>query len=172
MRATSRRVRAGLSLAEVVVSTLVVGIVLVGALNCVGAVIRGRLRSGDSTVAKELASQLMAEILENDYQDPVETPVFGREAAESNTVRTGWDDVDDYHLWTARPPLDRSGTALANTTNWQRDVVVEWVDPSNPANTAGSDLGVKRITVIVQRNGVVVTRQVALRSDQYTGAGT
>ena len=111
----------------------------------------------------------MAEILENDYQEPIDAPVFGCESPESGTVRTQWDDVDDYHLWSASPPEDRSETAFPNLAVWQRDVLVEWVDPYNPANTVGTDQGVKRITVTLQRDGEIVAREVALRSDKYPG---
>ena len=100
------------------------------------------------------------EILENDYVEPDETPVFGCESSESGVSRTDWDDVDDYHLWSATPPQDRSGTVLPNSTGWQRDVVVEWVDPSDPASTVGGDQGVKRVTVTVQRYGKLLAQVV------------
>jgi len=96
----------------------------------------------------------------------VQRYVFGRES-ESGVDRADWDDVDDYHLWSASPPQDRSGTPLPNLTDWQRDVVVEWVDPSNPSVTVGSDQGVKRITVTVRRNGQIVAQDFALRSEKY-----
>jgi hypothetical protein len=161
--------RTGLSLVEVVISTMLVGTILIGAMKCVGGVIRGRRQTADSVQARRFVDQLMAEILENDYQEPLGVPVFGCESGESGTVRTDWDDVDDYHLWTASPLEDKSGNALANSAGWQRDVLVEWVDPSNPATTVGADQGVKRVTVTVQRNGEVVAKEVALRSDKYSG---
>jgi hypothetical protein len=161
--------RAGLSLVEVVISAMLVGVILVGAMECVGGAIRGRLQTSDSVQSRRIVDQLMAEILEKDYQEPIDPPVFGRESTESSVARTNWDDVDDYHLWSASPPEDKSGTAFPNLTGWQRDVLVEWVDPNTPANTVGADQGVKRVTVTVQRNGEVVAQEVALRSDKYTG---
>ena len=117
MRTKHRNPRAGLSLVEVVVSTMLVGLVLVGALKGVGAVIRGRVGTSDSGFGKHLASQLMAEIMENDYLEPVDPPTFGRETSESGGNRTDWDDVDDYHLWGSRPPTDRLGMALPNSAS-------------------------------------------------------
>jgi hypothetical protein len=166
-RLTSKRT--GLSLVELVISTMLVGMVLVGAMNCVGAVIRGRLGVGDSGNAEQLLRQLMSEIVEQEYLEPVNTPLFGTETSENGTARSDWDDVDDYHLWSASPPQDRYGSPLPNLTDWQRDVVVEWVDPSNPSVTVGSDQGVKRITVTVRRSGQIVAQDFALRSDKYTG---
>src|SRR5688572_9941296 len=151
MRRRARPSRAGLSLIEVVISTLLVGLVFVGALKSVGAVIRGRMHTGDSGKAQHLASQLMAEILQNDYRDPDETPLFGRELSETNSPRANWDDVDDYHLWSSSPPEDASGIAIPDTTDWERSVLVEWVDPENPAVAIVSGQGVKRITVTVKR---------------------
>jgi hypothetical protein len=153
---------------EVVVSALLVGVVLIGAMDCVGAVIRGRLGVGNSGKAAQLLRQLMSEILEQDYLEPFDPPAFGLESPESTTVRIDWDDVDDYHLWSASPPQDRSGTPLSNLTGWQREVSVEWVDPSNPATTVVSDQGVKRITVTVRRDGNILAQETALRTDKYT----
>jgi hypothetical protein len=169
MRTKRTKMRAGISLVEIVIATMLVSMILVGAMNCVGATIRGRLQTADSIQAKRLVDQLMAEILALDYRESVDPPVFGRESTEDSFARTDWDDVDDYHLWTASPPENRSGTALANSTDWQRDVLVEWVDPADPANTVGTDQGVKRITVTVRRNGEVHAQDFALRSEDYPG---
>ncbi len=151
-------------------STLLVGLVLVAAMSGVGAMLRGRMATGDATTAQQLASQLLAEILQSAYCEPVDSPLFGRETGESSSSRVNWDDVDDYHLCNMSPPQSRAGSILPNTTGWRRDVVVEWVDPNNPATPVGVDQGVKRITVTVQRNGVVLARGVALRTDQCAGA--
>ncbi len=148
---------------------MIVSVVMIGALKCVGSVIRGRMRTSDASFADQLANQLLAEIVEQQYLEPIDPPVFGLEASESSGVRTDWDDVDDYHLWSSNPPEDRKGVPLTNSSGWARSVVVEWVDPANPSVAVGSDQGVKRITVTVQRNGEVVAQQIGLRSDQYTG---
>lgn len=151
---------------EVVISTMLVGVVLVGALTCVASVTVGRGSSSDAGKANQLASQLMAEIMACRYKEPIETPVFGREASESSTSRTNWDDVDDYHGWSASPPQDRNGNPLQNSAGWQREVVVEWIDVTNPSVVSGTDQGVKRITVTVRRDGAVLARAVALRGDK------
>lgn len=170
MRTTHRKTRAGLSIVEVVVSTMLVALVLIGAMDCVGAVIRGRMVTGDTVRAQQLADQLMAEILDKDYLEPIEPPVFGRETSESGSVRTDWDDVDDFHLWNGSPPRDQAGTPMPDSSDWQRGVVVEWVDPNDPAKIVGIDQGVKRITVTVQRNSEVLAQRMTLRSDSYRGA--
>lgn len=166
-RTSRKHRRRGLSLVEVTISTMLVAVVVVGAMNCLGGVIRSRLTTGNSGRGRQLAQQLMTEILNTPYQDEGPSPVFGRESGESGGDRVDFDDVDDYHTWSAAPPEDRNGNPIVNTAGWQRDVTVELVVPANPALPAGTDLGVKRITVTIQRQGKVVTRTVALRSDEY-----
>jgi Tfp pilus assembly protein PilV len=163
-----RRRRGGLSLVEVMVSTMLVGVLLVGAMKCVSGVIRSHMITGDSGRGPQLAQQLMTEILNTPYQDEGPSPVFGRESGESGGDRLDFDDVDDYDFWSAAPPEDRNGNAIFNTEGWQREVTVEFVDPANPDNVSGTDQGLKRITVSIQHNGKVVTTTLALRSDEYT----
>jgi len=167
MRTGRRKSRAGLSLIEVVISTMLVGLVLVGAMQCLGAVIHGRMRTSESGRAQQLAQQLMAEILATEYQEPDEPPGFGPEESEREDSRTFFDDVDDYHRWTASPPQNQNGTALHNWTGWKREVSVEYVNPTNPGTSEATDLGVKRITVTIWLNEHILTQQVALRSDRF-----
>jgi hypothetical protein len=95
-----------------------------------------------------LAESLMSEILQQGYQEPGTSYVFGRETGESDLTRTAYDDVDDYQGWTQSPPVAKDGTALPNSANWRRTVTVEWVDPLDPQQVRGSETGAKRITVV------------------------
>ena len=160
--------RRGFSLVEVAVSSLLVGLVLVGAMDCLGGVIRGHMNTSNAGRGPLLAGQLMTEILSQSYEEPVDPPTFGRESPESGVNRLVWDDVDDYDGWSATPPEYRNGNVIFNASGWQRDVTVELIDPTDPATVSGTDQGLKRITITVQHNGQVVTRLVALRSDKYT----
>jgi hypothetical protein len=162
--------RRGLSLAEVSASTLLVGALIVTALQCLGSITRGRTSVADDARAEHLAQQLLVEILNDAYRDPGVLPLFGPEVGEPSTVlgpRSGWNDVDDYHGWSESPPQARDGSALANLTGWRREVVVQLVVPNNPANTSLLDQGLKRVTVTVKRNGEVMATRVGLRSSNY-----
>ena len=161
----STRLRRGLSMVEVVISTMLVAVVLVGAMDCVGGVLRGRVVTSESVRAMHLAQQLMVEILGQSYQEPVDAPVFGRES-ESSGDRLDWDDVDDYDSWSSSPPEAKDGTALSNLDDWQREVTVHWVDPNSLTVVSGTDQGVKRITVLVRHNGELKARLESLSSDQ------
>lgn len=162
-----RRQRQGLSLIEVVISTMLVGVVLVGAMSCLAGVIQGRIAIGESGRAQQLGEQLLTEIVNHPYQDTGPSPVFGRESGESGGNRFDFDDVDDYDGWSASPPEDRNGNAIFNSEGWQRDVTVEFVEPSDPATISVTDQGLKRITVSVQRSGNVMAELVSFRSDEY-----
>lgn len=157
--------RAGFSLLEAALSTVVVAVMLVAALNTVGAsritqhkvvlVCRGRL----------LAESLLAEILRQNYEDPNTPPVFGREEGELETTRDTYDDVDDYNGWIASPPVAQDGTALANAADWSRSVTVQWVDPLDPQLVRAEETGAKRITVVASFRNVPQATVVAVRTD-------
>lgn len=163
----ARRRRRGLSLMEVVLSTLLIGFVLVGALQCAASVITGRVCSGDVARAQLLAHDLLAEIVVEPYEDEGDTPVFGPETSESGLTRIFFDDVDDYDGWSKSPPQNHDGSSYLKLDGWQRDVTVEWVQPSNPAVAVGTEQGLKRITVTVSRNGEALATAIAIRSDMY-----
>jgi MSHA pilin protein MshD len=160
-------VRRALTLLEVVVATLIVGVMAVVALNALGAVTRSSQSFGNRAVALGLAEDLMAEIMQVAYSDPDQDPVFGREASESASPRTQFDDVDDYQNWNHEPPQDRNGAPLADRTEWRRRVTVENVSATNPTQVVSNniDTGVKRIHVFVEYRDVVLIELVALRAD-------
>lgn len=160
----SRVLRRGLSLIEVSISALIIGFVMLGALRCVGAVVRGRTVTSSDARGEQLAQQLMTEIINEDYIDPGSSPTFGREGGESATSRSNYDDVDDYHGWSSSPPEDRYNNDLPNLTGWRREVSVVWVDPALPSVALTQDKGLKRVTVTVSRNGAVVATLVGLKS--------
>ena len=165
--AKPRRSRRGFSLAEVVVATLIVGIMLVAAMKTVGASVRGRIAMANRERGFLLAQQLMSEILQADYAEPDESAVFGPEASETGGTRAAFDDVDDYHNWTASPPQEKDGTPIPDRADWQRTVTLEWVNANLLTEVIGGDQGVKRITVTVSRNGQVMASLVTVRSTAW-----
>ena len=159
--------QAGFSLIEVVICTLLVGLILVASMKSFGAVLRHRQFSTDRDRAILLAGDLVAEILENGYSDPDEPLGFGRESGESDGRREDYDDVDDFFDWDAAPPEERDGTVMTDLSTWRRTVTVEYVDPNALTITVGSDQEVKRITVHVYNNKQLVATQVAIRTNAW-----
>lgn len=164
-RALSKIERSGLSLMEVTVSTVLVGLIIVGSMRCLSTAVATADASASHTLAVLLAEELMEEVLQQDYSEPDDTPVFGIEGAEAASSRDAWDDVDDYDGWQASPPEDASGNIVADAA-WQRSVTVEHVERDDllVVEPDTNDTGVKRITVAVSRNGVTLAELVSIQT--------
>src|SRR3954470_21891713 len=157
--------RRGLTLIEVVASTMIVGLMVVAALNALAAATKSSNSIGNRAVAAGLADELMSEIMMQPYSDPDGSPIFGHESGESTSVRSAFDDVDDYHGWNASPPQYRDGTTIPDRTNWRQRVSVSYVSPTNLTTTSATDQGVKRIRVQIEYQSVVLADQYAVRTD-------
>ena len=150
--------RGGLTLVEAMFSIVIVGTVIVMALHTFGSVARGRQIVAVRHIGSALGRQLMSEVLQNRYEEPDDTPAFGPEGAESLASRADYDDVDDYHGWSASPPETKEGSAIPDLDGWRRSVSVQYVDPDAVDTVVGSDRGLKRITVTVtDPKGVEIT---------------
>lgn len=176
---TGRRIQSrGFTLVEAAISIVLVSVLLVAALNTTGAAKLGQYNTLTRGRAHLLAEDLMAEIMRQSYADPEEVgritltdpPIvpcdLGKDSGESGGSRLDYDDVDDYHGWTASPPEQKDGATIPNLTSWTRSVNVERLDPANLSLAPASELGLKRITVTVAHDGVPVTELVA-----FKGAG-
>ncbi len=189
VKATRRR--RCLMLTEAIVSTIVVGVMLVASLEALRTVVRSRDSQVTDARSAVFASTLMTEILQCAYADrpvdrgatirigsiaslvipaPVTQPprTFGPETDETSGNRSYFDDLDDYHNWSESPLRDKAGTPLPYSTGWTRTVTVENVDPVLLTATGAVDNGLRRITVTVTSPNNQVTTQVALRSSQST----
>lgn len=150
---------------EVVVSTMIVGLMTVAALDGLGSTTRSSELAGNRGIALGLADDLMAEILITPYSDPSGTAVFGTEPGEA-APRTNFDDVDDFNGWNQKPPKAADGTTIADRTGYRQRVTIERVVPANPTQTtAGTDQGAKRIRVVIECDDVVLAEQYALVTD-------
>jgi hypothetical protein len=149
---------------EAVFCVVLVSGLVVASLDTLGASKMAQRNLGERALGQLLASSLMSEILSQSYKDPNETPVFGLEASENSLTRAGWDDVDDYWDWTASPPQNRDGTNIPGLTGWRQTVQVVRVNPADFNTTSLTDSGVKRITVTITHNNVVVATLVAVKT--------
>jgi Tfp pilus assembly protein PilV len=127
--------RQGLTLIEVVISTLIVGLMTVASLHTLGAATRSSLSTGDRAVAMGLADDLMAEILVAEY-----------------------DDLDDYHNHNEPLAGDHTGWTRRATVQRVQPVNVTQTTPGN------ADQGVKRIRVYIEYEGRELAEQYAIRT--------
>jgi len=156
--------KTGVSLIEVAVSTLIVGIVLVVSLNTVGAVYQTQRVNAKRLEGPGLAQELMSEILAMSYEDADSAAnVFGTEPGESTGTRAEFDDIDDYHDWTAFNAVSHEGDQSGGYVGWQRDVTIQTANWQTGAPIGGADTGLKRITVTVTDPQGGLTQLVALR---------
>jgi hypothetical protein len=148
------------------ISVFLVGMLMVAALNSVGTSVRRQSNTANQVRGKKLAHDLMQEILQQCYQDPIQTPVFGPEPGETTNppTRSRFNDVDDYVGWSESPPANKSGVPYTGFTGWTRSVNVQWADPVSLAPTAATCTGLKLITVTVTFNGQTQATLVGYRS--------
>ena len=163
------RSRRGITLAEVTISALLVGLVVVASLRSVGAVVRTWQVAAEDSGGEALAQQLLREILLQSYEDPNETPDWKHEPSEnqSPTTRADFDDLDDYDDWSASPPQHPDGTPLTTYTGWIRSVIVQKLNDNNYNAMADNkaDRGLRRITVTVQDGSGQTFTAMTYRSD-------
>lgn len=133
------------------------GTSILGGLRMFSGYVQGVAASGDETMARELAADLMAEILAEHFEEPTSPPgSFGPDSSESGGSRRDYDDVDDYDGWVGDPPEQRDGTTLggAEYSGFIRSVQVRNVDVGSLANVvANGSSAAKRIDVTVTRRG-------------------
>lgn len=171
--------RDGFTLIESTISIVILAVMVVMALNTLGSSARSKRIQASLSRGPALAGHLMTEVLQGHYEEPNEneTVVFGPEASETGGTRAAFDDVDDYHGWSASPPQDKGGTEISGLTGWRRSVTVVHVNPKNLKVTVGAEKGVKQITVTVTSSAGEQFTLTALRSnvsgyDQFVAAET
>jgi type II secretory pathway pseudopilin PulG len=153
-----------MTLVEVVLCILVVGVMLASSLTAVGASRSGQFRMQQKVRANLLAQDLMAEILQKNYKAPGST-LIGLGSGEVAGVKTTYNDVDDYDGYSESPPKYPDGTTMPNLTGWKRSVEVDWVNPANPDQIVATEKNVKRVVVTVSYNGVTYFKLTALRAN-------
>ena len=165
---TTHRDSFGFTLVEAAISTIIVGGVLVASLNVIGAAAMTRHRLAQRQRARLLATDLMSELLSLPYADPTLGPGvnLGPEPGEVSGTRTLFDDVDDYHGWSASPPQSKDGVPLTDFAGWNRSVTCRRVAMDTLTEMVG-DTGIIEITVSVRRKGTTLESIVILRTQTW-----
>ena len=158
-----RFVRAGITMAETIVSTLLVGLVLVSTIQIVGPVIRSGTVMADLAVATNLAQELNDEIMTKLFVDPATSDMdfLGTVIGET---RSTFNDIDDYHGMTNSPPQLSDGSSLSSLGGWTRSVKVAHVLLDDPTTESGTYTGLKRVTVTVSKDGVQLAQNITLHA--------
>lgn len=163
-----RRRQRALSMAEVVLSSAIVGVLLVAALRTVAAAGQDRMTMERRLIARQLAQGLLAEIVPKAFADPAGgTTTLGLDAGEVASDRRTFDDVDDYSGWSASPPQGPQNNPLTTYANWSTSVQVRYVTllPGGVASPSASPTNFKSITVTVAYQGSTVLALTTIRAN-------
>jgi hypothetical protein len=164
---TSIALKFGLTLLEVIVATLITGLMLVVSLDSIGAVYQSNLANAGRLTGPGLAHELMAEIMSMPYTDATGNNLaLGVESGESTVNRNDFDDVDDYNGLNSLGIRTKSGTLVTGYTTWRQQASVEWVEILTGLTGILGDTGLKRITVTITSPEGKVTQLVAYRYKQ------
>lgn len=158
--------RRGITLAETIVSTLLIGFVLVSTLSLVGPMVRSNTVHANKLVAANLANELSEEIATKAFIDNAVDSIddLGTDADDSTFFRTNYDDIDDYDKWSSSPPKHSLGGIYATMTGWTREVSVVHADISDPKSDSVAYTGLKRVTVNVYKDSTLLATVVTLHS--------
>ncbi|HUP80763.1 MAG TPA: hypothetical protein VM260_19590 [Pirellula sp.] len=164
--------RRGLSQAEVVVSTIIVGVLMVSCFSTIAASRRSQMSESDEVRGLAIAEALMAEITELPMREPSCDCGYGLEVGETGPDRLNFDDVDDYQNLTDSPPMSRKGTAYSGYSDLSRSVAINMVTTADWNATTATYAGVYRITVKVLRGTLEVCRIVGYRTSGSPGSSS
>lgn len=144
----------GLTLAEAMISLVLVSGVLASSLSAMGAAGTMRRSTEERHRARHLAQEMLSEVLDQAYEEP--SPLmrtFGPEPLESLLFdRSLFDDVDDYDNTFTAPPRTRAGVLIPGYSDWVVMFDVAWVAPEALNTPVGSETHLKRIEVSVYKN--------------------
>ena len=157
--------RPGFSYIEVLLASIIIAIMLVSGVKLSGNLGRSQQDVVSSSTADLLALNMIEEIKYQTYSDPQTSGNFGVEAGETAVTREFFDDVDDYHSWSAKPPQDHYGNELSQYAAFTRAVAVNFVAPGNLTTEMGSDQGFKKVTITISRGNKILAEHVYVIAD-------
>lgn len=110
--------RFGLTMLEIIVSLAIVSTLLLVSLSASASLLKNQNQADESLRARELGGTLLDEISAMSMRDLGEPDSFGLETGENTSTRVAYDDVDDYHNYSATPPVFRDGNAIPGYDGW------------------------------------------------------
>jgi len=137
------RLPRGFSYVEVILAAVIMSILLVSTMRLFGNLARSTHAGTEQDAAVHLALEMIQEIKNQNYQDPVISDNFGPEADEDTSTRMDFDDIDDYHNWESTPPMNRLGQYDNYYDHLTRKVKVKFVKSDDFAQVVAKDQGFK-----------------------------
>lgn len=163
--AFARQQRKGWSQIEVLTSTLLVGVLMVGALGSYQSQLTAQSQIDSQYAAHQHCQILLSEILTRRFEETAGSTTLGRDSGESPSDRSTWDDVDDYQEYSDLSPQWGSVGDSSSRLTWTRKVKVRFISELNGTTVSSSRTNLKEITVWVNQGSVELAKLVA-----YVGA--
>lgn len=149
-----------MTLIEVAVSTVIVGVMMTAALSAVAASAKERVAMANAATAQALGEALMSEI------DAVPCGSGTIAVSLGASDRTAFDDVGDYSGLSDSPPKERDGTLISGVTGFSRSVIVTNVDPTTLASGSPTS-GFRKVVVTVKYNNKPLATLWTIRSVNF-----
>lgn len=181
-----RRRRTGLTLVESLVSVTITTIAGVALFSAIGASLGASYSALNQNIGTGLADQMLEELA------AVRFPTSGDTRPSNDATRKDFDDLDDYHNWSASPPENKNGYPLGNEpftilerylitrpsllvpdtsflSRLTREVNVERIKPDNSSGwlVTTDDTDFRRITVTIK---LAMTTDAGSRSHMISEA--
>lgn len=165
----SPKKRHGLGQIEVIVSSVIVGTLMVASLTVIASSRRSQMFESNRVRGLAIANAMMSEIAQLPLRDPSCDCGFGLGESESGATRSRLDDVDDYRGWVDSPAKSKNGVALTGYSDLSRKVEVDHVTTADWRTTSSSYTGIYRVTIIVLSGTKEVCRLVGYRTSGSRG---
>lgn len=148
----------GWSQIEVLASTMLVGVLMVGALESYRFQTGSQAQINKAQAAQRQCEILLGRILALRFEESPTTTNLGRDDGESSTDRTTWDDVDDYNNLTESIPAWSSAGDSAD--RWILTVRVRYVAELNGTQVSSTRTNLKEIQVTATEKGQELAKLV------------
>jgi prepilin-type N-terminal cleavage/methylation domain-containing protein len=143
----SIRTRRGFTLIEAALTTVIIGVGVLAAMQLFAAVTMQNNHSQHMTTAMMLGTNVQEAMSGLAFTDPVAgRNSFGPEAGENIA---NYNDVDDFNGRSFNPPIDATRTVLAELDQFTQSITVTRVNPNSLSTAATSYSGAVRIEVSV-----------------------
>jgi len=148
----ARKHRRGFTLIEAAMTTAIVGIAFVAALELFAACTKQNRAGGQMTVAMMLAQHAQEMTIGLPFTDP--NPLTATFGAETGETPATYDDIDDFNGRSFSPPIDALRQPINELSQYTQTVTVAPVSVNQPgsAGTAGAAVRMS-VTISYQPTG-------------------
>jgi prepilin-type N-terminal cleavage/methylation domain-containing protein len=146
--------RSGMTLVEVMVATVLIGIALSAMVGANGYITHVNRAGCDLSVAASLLEHMKEKMETLPVADPVTS---NAQLGPEEDDWTQYDDVDDFDGASFNPPIDARGNVLSQWSAFTQQVVVQNVDVDDlatPVEDLGSNFYRVTVTILHEQNEV------------------